>query len=168
MLHGYIILSVCNKSHIAIRRKEVILQQKQSVVLRKKLSTMYHMRTINVIILAFVFTFLPQFRECEAQTVTPQTCEQSIVTPATTGRFLWLPIQESAPEGKVLVIADGKALMEQNVRMAREEVDYYVALDLQPYQRKGVFKVCVQNVPIGSVCFSKLVQNDDLNYALKD
>ena len=28
--------------------------------------------------------------------------------------------------------------MEQNVRMAREQVDYYVALDLQPYQATRV------------------------------
>ena len=39
-----------------------------------------------------------------AQTVMPQACEQSIVTPKANGRYLWLPIQESAPEGKVQVI----------------------------------------------------------------
>ena len=63
-----------------------------------------------------------------AQTVTPQACEQSIVTPKATGRYLWLPIQESAPEGKVQVILNGMSQMEQNVRMAREQVDYYVAV----------------------------------------
>ena len=89
-----------------------------------------------------------------AQTVTPQACEQSIVTPKATGRYLWLPIQESAPEGKVQVIVNGMLQMEQNVRMAREQVDYYVALDLQPYRGKGALKVCVQNVPTGSMCFS--------------
>jgi len=101
-----------------------------------------------------------------AQTVTPQACEQSFVTPKDAGRYLWLPIQESAPEGKVQVIVSGMLQMEQNVRMAREQVDYYVALDLQPYQGKGALRVCVQNVPTGSVCFKKLVQNDDVDYAL--
>ena len=103
-----------------------------------------------------------------AQTVTPQACEQSIVTPKANGRYLWLPIQESAPEGKVQVIVSGMLQMEQNVRMAREKVDYYVALDLQPYQGKGALKVCVQNVPTGSVCFKKLVQNNDADFALID
>ena len=56
-----------------------------------------------------------------AQTVTPQACEQSIVTPKDNGRYLWLPIQESAPEGKVQVIVSGTLQMEQNVRMAREQ-----------------------------------------------
>ena len=102
----------------------------------------------------------------KAQVVTSQACEQSIVTPKDTGRYLWLPIQESAPEGKVQVIVSGMLQMEQNVRMAREQVDYYMALDLQPYQGKGALKVCVQNVPTGSVCFKKLVQNNDADFAL--
>ena len=47
-------------------------------------------------------------------------------------------------------------------------MDYYVALDLQPYQGKNALRVCVQNVPTGSVCFKKLVQNDDADFALID
>ena len=105
---------------------------------------------------------------CQAQTVVPQACEQSIIVPQVGGRYLWIPIQESAPEGKVQIIRNGALLMEQNVRMARERVDYFVALYLQPYQGKGSFKVCVQNVPTGSICFSKLVQNDDPDYAFID
>ena len=101
-----------------------------------------------------------------AQTVTPQACEQSIVTPKAEGRYLWLPIEEKAPEGKVQVIVDGVLQMEQNVRMAREGVDYYVPLDLQSYQHKGALRVCVQNVPTGSICFTKLAQNSDADYAL--
>ena len=102
----------------------------------------------------------------KAQVVTSQACEQSIVTPKDTGRYLWLPIQESAPEGKVQVIVSGMLQMEQNVRMAREQVDYYMALDLQPYQGKGALRICVQNVPTGSVCFKKLAQNYDADFAL--
>ena len=104
----------------------------------------------------------------KAQTVTPQACEQSIVTPSSTGRYLWLPIQESAPEGKVQVIVSGVLQIENNVRMAREQVDYFLPLDLKPYQNKGALKVCVQNVPTGSICFSQLAQNDDVNYAIID
>ena len=101
-----------------------------------------------------------------AQEVVPQACEQSIVKPKSQGRYLWLPIQESAPEGKVLVIVSGILQMEQNVRMAREKTDYYVALDLQPYQGNGTLRICVQNVPAGSVCFKNLKQNDDADFAL--
>ena len=88
------------------------------------------MNNLKCFFLASVLTALPWGSVCEAQTVTPQACEQSIITPKADGRYLWLPIQESAPEGKVQVIVSGMMKMEQNVRMAREQVDYYVALDL--------------------------------------
>ena len=100
-----------------------------------------------------------------SQTVVSQACEQSIVTPLNEGRYLWLPIEEKAPEGKMQVIVNGILQMEQNVRMAREQVDYYVALDLNPYQGKGSLRICVQNVPTGSLCFSKLVQNNNVDFA---
>lgn len=103
-----------------------------------------------------------------AQTMTHQACEQTIVSPAVAGRYLWLPIQETAPEGKLQVVAANRLLMEQNVRFAREVVDYYVALDLAPYQGEQGLRICVQNVPTGSVCFSELVQNDDAHYRLID
>ena len=126
------------------------------------------MNVFKCFILSAALTALPFGSRCEAQGLTPQACEQTIVTPKPAGRYLWLPIQESAPEGKVQIIRNGMLLMEQNVRMARERVDYFVALDLQPYQAKGSFKVCVQNVPTGSICFSKLAQNDDPDYAFID
>ncbi len=118
--------------------------------------------------LTAALTALPLGSVCEAQTVTPQACEQSIVNLKAQGRFLWLPIEDKAPEGKVQVIVNGALQMEQNVRIAREGVDYYVGIDLQPYQQGGVAKVCVQNVPKGSIGLSKIVQNDDVNYELKE
>ena len=101
-----------------------------------------------------------------AQEVITQACEQSIVIPKSQGRYLWLPIQESAPEGKVQLIVGGMLQTEQNVRMAREKTDYYVALDLQLYQGNKALRVCVQNVPAGSVCFKNLKQNDNVDFAL--
>ena len=101
-----------------------------------------------------------------AQEVITQACEQSIVIPKSQGRYLWLPIQESAPEGKVQLIVGGMLQTEQNVRMAREKTDYYVALDLLPYQGNKALRVCVQNVPAGSVCFKNLKQNDNVDFAL--
>ena len=127
------------------------------------------MNNLKCFFLTAALTAPPWGSVCEAQMVTPQACEQSIVTPKAEGRYLWLPIEESAPEGKVQVIVNGMMQMEQNVRMARERVDYYVALDLLPYQNKEqTLRVCVQNVPTGSMCFTKLAQNDDANFALID
>lgn len=100
--------------------------------------------------------------------ITPQAYEQTIVTPSSQGRYLWLPVQDSAPEGKLQVIASNALLMESNVRFAREQVDYYVALDLSPYQGVQNLRIAVQNVPSGSICFSKLAQNDDFRHQLID
>ena len=88
----------------------------------------------------------------EAQTFVSQALEQTIVTPVQEGRYLWLPIQDSAPEGKLQVVVSNVAQMEQNVRFAREKVDYYVALDIQPWLGAKGLSVVIQNVPKGSVC----------------
>ncbi len=158
------------------------MQKKQYFCGKGVSSTMYiqrkkKMKKIKCFFLMSALAALPMGGVCETQrlqvgdgtpeiVVTPQACEQSIVTPKAEGRYLWLPIQESAPEGKVQVIVSGMVQMEQHVRMAREQVDYYVALDLQPYLSEKSLRVCVQNVPTGSVCFQKLAQNDDADYAL--
>ena len=122
----------------------------------------------NTRITAMMFWALSLFGSVslEAQTFTAQALEQTIVTPAQEGRYLWLPIQESAPEGKLQVIVSNVAQMEQNVRFAREKVDYYVALDMQPWLGANGLSVVIQNVPKGSVCFSKIKQNDDKQYML--
>ena len=122
----------------------------------------------NTRITAMMFWALSLFGSVtlEAQTFTAQALEQTIVTPAQEGRYLWLPIQESAPEGKLQVIVSNVAQMEQNVRFAREKVDYYVALDMQPWLGANGLSVVIQNVPKGSVCFSKIKQNNDKQYML--
>ena len=102
----------------------------------------------------------------EAQTFVSQALEQTIVTPVHEGRYLWLPIQDSAPEGKLQVVVSNVAQMEQNVRFAREKVDYYVALDIQPWLGAKGLSVVIQNVPKGSVCFSQIKQNSDGQYML--
>ena len=102
----------------------------------------------------------------EAQTFVSQALEQTIVTPVQEGRYLWLPIQDSAPEGKLQVVVSNVAQMEQNVRFAREKVDYYVALDIQPWLCEKGLSVVIQNVPKGSVCFSNIKQNNDEQYML--
>ena len=58
------------------------------------------MNTMKCFFLMTVLTALPWGGVCEAQTVTLQACEQSIVTPQTSGRYLWLPIEEKAPEAE--------------------------------------------------------------------
>lgn len=107
----------------------------------------------------------PAFCMAGVPQIIHQACEQSIVRPASNdGRYLWLPIQENAPEGRVCVLVGNTEMMRQNVRMARERVDYYVALDMKPWLGSKGMNVVIQDVPEGSICFSKMNQNNDENY----
>ena len=54
------------------------------------------------------------------------------------GRYLLLPVQESSEDAAVNVLADGRLDRTIYVRLAKTKVDYFVPLDLAPYQGKRV------------------------------
>ena len=76
-------------------------------------------------------------------------------------KFLLLPVQENAPEGKVNIIVNNEFQLEQNIniRLAREKVDYYVPLDLSAYQGKSV-SVDVTGMPASSLCWKEIKLSD--------
>lgn len=124
------------------------------------------MKTKSLLVALFA---LPTLCSAAVPPITHQACEQTIVRPASNdGRYLWLPIQENAPEGRVCVVVGNTEIMRQNVRMARENVDYYLALDMKPWLNEKGFNVVVQDVPEGCICFKKMEQNNDENFQLID
>lgn len=58
--------------------------------------------------------------------------EQNIVVLDSVKKFLLLPVQDDAPEGKVNIVVnnEGQLAQSMNIRLARERVDSYVPLDL--------------------------------------
>lgn len=54
------------------------------------------------------------------------------------GRFLLLPVQESADDATVNVLVDGKIDRTIYVRLAKNKIDYMVPFDLEPYKGKGL------------------------------
>ncbi len=92
--------------------------------------------------------------------------EQNIIELATPAKYLILPIQDSAPEGKIHVISGNTALNERefNVRLARERVDYYVPLDLSPFGDHKL-KLDVQGMPAPSICWSHIKTADSFEAA---
>ena len=120
------------------------------------------MKTRSLLVALFA---LPTLCSAAVPPITHQACEQTIVRPASNdGRYLWLPIQENAPEGRVCVVIGNTEIMRQNVRMAREKVDYYLPLDMKPWLNEKGFNVVIQDVPEGCICFSKMDQNNDTDY----
>lgn len=108
---------------------------------------------------------MPVIAMASVPRTTHQALEQSIIKPdSKDGRYLWLPIQDNAPEARLCVVIGNTEIMAQNVRMAREKVDYYVALDMQPWLNEKGMKVVIQNVPEGCICFNKLEQNNDEDF----
>lgn len=76
-------------------------------------------------------------------------------------KYLLLPVQENAPEGKVNIVVNNELQLEQNIniRLAREKVDYYVPLDLSAYQGKSV-SVDVTGMPASSLCWKEIKLSD--------
>lgn len=87
--------------------------------------------------------------------------EQNIILLDSLKKFLLLPLQENAPEGKVNIIVNNEFQLEQNIniRLAREKVDYYVPLDLSAYQGKSV-SVDVTGMPSSSLCWKEIKLSD--------
>lgn len=87
--------------------------------------------------------------------------EQNVILLDSLKKFLLLPVQENAPEGKVNIIVNNEFQLEQNIniRLAREKVDYYVPLDLSAYQGKSV-SVDVTGMPASSLCWKEIKLSD--------
>ena len=87
--------------------------------------------------------------------------EQNIILLDSLKKFLLLPVQENAPEGKVNIIVNNEFQLEQNIniRLAREKVDSYVPLDLSAYQGKSV-SVDVTGMPASSLCWKEIKLSD--------
>lgn len=87
--------------------------------------------------------------------------EQNIILLDSLKKFLLLPVQENAPEGKVNIVVNNELQLGQNinVRLAREKVDYYVPLDLSAYQGKTI-SIDVTGMPSSSLCWKEIKLSD--------
>lgn len=66
-----------------------------------------------------------------------------------------LPVQDNAPEADVYVVCDNEQGNSVKVRMARENVDYYVPFDVSPYKGKEI-SLCITPVPEGMICWDSI------------
>lgn len=86
--------------------------------------------------------------------------EQHIIVVQKAKKYLLLPVQDSAPDGKIyIVVGNNQQNIVHNVRLAREKVDYYVPLDLSAYAGQRV-SIDVQGMPEGSICWKKMSLSD--------
>ena len=95
--------------------------------------------------------------------------EQNIVVLDTVKKYLLLPVQENAPEGKVNIIVNNQFQLDQsiNVRLARERVDYYVPLDLSAYAGKTI-SIDITGMPSSSLCWEEIKVSDTFDSANRE
>lgn len=87
--------------------------------------------------------------------------EQNIILLDSVKKFLLLPVQENAPEGKVNIIVNNEFQLEQNIniRLAREKVDYYVPYDISAYAGQDI-SIDIQGMPSSSLCWKEIKLSD--------
>lgn len=95
--------------------------------------------------------------------------EQNIVVLDSAKKFLLLPIQDNAPEGKVNIVINNEFQLAQsmNVRLAREKVDSYVPLDLSAYAGQHV-SIDIAGMPSSSLCWKELKMSDSFDMTNKE
>lgn len=95
--------------------------------------------------------------------------EQNIVVLDSVKKFLHLPVQDDAPEGKVNIVINNKGQFAQsmNVRLAREKIDSYVPLDLSAYVDQKV-SIDIAGMPSSSLCWKELKMSDSFDMTNKE
>lgn len=95
--------------------------------------------------------------------------EQNIVVLDSVKKFLHLPVQDDAPEGKVNIVINNKGQFAQsmNVRLAREKIDSYVPLDLSAYVDQNV-SIDIAGMPSSSLCWKELKMSDSFDMTNKE
>lgn len=95
--------------------------------------------------------------------------EQNIVVLDSVKKFLLLPVQDDAPEGKVNIVVnnEGQLAQSMNIRLARERVDSYVPLDLSAYVNQKV-SIDISGMPSSSLCWKELKMSDSFDMTNKE
>lgn len=94
--------------------------------------------------------------------------EQNIISIENPKRYLLLPVQESAPEARVVLVSDNRSVKPGfTVRLARERVDYFVPVDLSAYAGKRI-SVDVQGVPGVAMCWEKIQLSETFDTANRE
>lgn len=95
--------------------------------------------------------------------------EQNIVVLDSVKKFLLLPVQDDAPEGKVNIVVnnEGQLAQSMNIRLARERVDSYVPLDLSAYVNQKV-SIDIAGMSSSSLCWKELKMSDSFDMTNKE
>lgn len=83
------------------------------------------------------------------------------VTVRANRNYLLLPVEEKAEEAKMEFMANGKEINTFNIRLAQQQVDYWVPFDLQPYRNETV-EIIVSKAVEDAVGWNEMKLSDTL------
>ncbi len=87
---------------------------------------------------AFLATSVSTAQEQNGVTVKHLGVNNTLIEVNGQGKYLCIPVQESAEEATVNVLIDGKLERTLNIRLATSKVDYTVPLDITEYNGKNL------------------------------
>ena len=123
-------------------------------------------RAMGVAAVMGLTSMTPVAAENPTYSVRHLASEQNIISVKDASKFLLLPVQDNAPEARVITVtADNMPVgVAANVRLARERVDYYVPYDISAYEGSNV-TVQVLGLPAGARCWKELKLSDTFDTA---
>ncbi len=128
------------------------------------------MRKASVILLAVLM-----WAAAAAQTPKVLSPGHAMMHLDVTGKYLLLPVQETAPDINVKVISSGEQLQSFNVKLADTGVDYFVPLDIRRFGRDRLvldFSIPGQdNGPeavLARICWKEMHQGDSFDTANRE
>lgn len=87
---------------------------------------------------------------------------QSIMQIDAPKQYLLLPIEETAPEAKLYMIADNDVVRTMNVRLAINKVDYFVPVSLAGFSGKHL-SFNFQLIPDSALCWNEMKLSDEFD-----
>lgn len=84
---------------------------------------------------------------------------QSIVRIEEQKKYLLLPVEDSSPEAKLNMIADNAEVLNMNIRLAVNKVDYYVPVDLSGFDYQSL-SFNIRHIPDTAVCWDEMKLSD--------
>lgn len=126
-------------------------------------------RAMGVAAVMGLTSMTPVAAENPTYSVRHLASEQNIISVKDASRFLLLPVQDNAPEARVITVtADNMPVgVAANVRLARERVDYYVPYDLSAYEG-GDVTLQVLGLPAGARCWKAMKLSDTFDTANRE
>lgn len=81
-------------------------------------------------------------------------------------KYLLLPIQEAATEGKVKLCTGNPADMARDIRLAVDSIEYYVPFELPQGEENAI--VTIEKVPSQAICWENIQLSDTFNTSNTD